>query len=89
MPGPELEYTMTIHRVHAEPLRFKLRRTADQMRNAGAAIENGLTAHYLGLILEGKLIVVPAHQIAQIEIEPAPKALIAHVIQDAEPYSAS
>jgi len=85
MPTPELEHTMTIHRVDGDPLRFKLRRTADEIRNAGAAIEKGLAANYLGVVLEGKLIVVPAHQIAGIEIEPAPKVLIAHVIKDAEP----
>jgi len=85
MPTPQLEHTMTIHRVGSDPLRFKLRRTADDIRNAGAAIENGLAANYLGVVLEGKLIVVPAHQIAGIEIDPAPKVLVAHVIKDAEP----
>jgi len=85
MPMPQLEHTMTIHRVDADPLRFKLRRTADEIRNAGAAIENGLAANYLGVVLDGKLIVVPSHQIAGIEIDPAPKVLIAHVIANAEP----
>ena len=85
MPSPQLEYTMTIHRVDADPLRFKLRRTIDEMRNAGAAIENGLASNYLGVVLEGKLIVVPSHQIFGIEIDPAPNVLIAHVIKDVEP----
>ena len=85
MPSPEVEYTMTIHRIHADPLRFKLRRTVDEIRNAGTAIENGLAAHYLGVVLDGRLVVVPARQIAGIEIEPAPNVLIAHVIKDVEP----
>jgi hypothetical protein len=85
MPSPQLEYTMTIHRVDADPLRFKLRRSLDEMRNAGAAIENGLASNYLGVVLEGKLIVVPSHQISGIEIDPAPNVLIAHVIKDVEP----
>jgi hypothetical protein len=85
MPSPQVEYTMTIHRVDADPLRFKLRRIADEIRNAGAAIESGLAANYLGVVLEGKLTVIPAHQIAGIEIEPAPNVLIAHVIKDVEP----
>jgi len=85
MPNPQLEYTMTIHRVDSDPLRFKMRRTVDEMRNAGAAIENGLSANYLGVVMEGKLIVVPSHQIAGIEIEPAPNVLVAHVIKDVEP----
>jgi hypothetical protein len=85
MPSPQVEYTMTIHRVDADPLRLKLRRIADEIRNAGAAIESGLAANYLGVVLEGKLTVIPAHQIAGIEIEPAPNVLIAHVIKDVEP----
>jgi hypothetical protein len=85
MPTPQLEYTMTIHRVDADPLRFRLRRTLDEMRNAGAAIENGLASNYLGVVLDGKLTVVPAHRIAGIEIDPAPNVLITHVIKDAEP----
>jgi hypothetical protein len=84
MPSPQLEYTMTIHRVDGDPLKFKMRRTVDEIRNAGAAIESGLAAHYLGVVLDGKLTVVPAHRIAGIEIDPAPNVLIAHVIKDVE-----
>ena len=43
MPSSHLEYTMTIHRIDADPLRFKLRRTADEIRNAGAAIGKPLS----------------------------------------------
>jgi hypothetical protein len=85
MPTPQLEHTITIHRVDGDPLRFKLRRTIDEMRNAGATIENGLSANYLGVVLEGKLIVVPSRRISGIEIDPAPNVLIAHVIKDVEP----
>jgi len=84
MPAPQIEYTMTIHRVNGEPLKFKLRRAVDQIRNAGTAIESGLAANYLGVVLDGKLVVIPSHQIARIEIDPAPNVLIAHVIKDAE-----
>ena len=85
MPSPQLEYTITVHRVDDDPLRFRLRRTVDEMRNAGVTIENGLSANYLGVVLEGKLIIVPARRIASIEIDPAPNVLVAHVIKDAEP----
>ncbi len=64
MHNPQLEYTVTVHRVDDNPLRFKLRLTVDEMRNAGAAIESGLAANYLGVVLDGKLIVVPARRIA-------------------------
>ena len=85
MPSPQLEYTMTIYRVDGDPLRFKMRRTLDEIRNAGTAIESGLAANYLGVVLDGKLTIVPAHRIAGIEIEPAPNVLIAHVIKDIMP----
>ena len=85
MHNPQLEYTVTVHRVDDNPLRFKLRLTVDEMRNAGAAIESGLAANYLGVVLDRKLIVVPARRIAGIEMDPAPNVLVAHVIKDAEP----
>jgi hypothetical protein len=75
---------MTIHRVGADPLRLKLRRSVDELRNIGAAIETGLAANYLGVVLDRKLTIIPAYQIAGIEIEPAPNVLISHVITDAE-----
>jgi hypothetical protein len=84
MPSPTVEYTMTIHRVSGQPLRFKLRRSAEQIRNAGSAIENGLAAHYLGVVQENKLTIVPSHQITSVEIDPAPDVFIQHVIRDAE-----
>ena len=80
-----VEYTLTIHRVTGESLRFKLRRTPEQIRNAGSALENGLAAHYLGVVQGNKLTIVPAHQIAGLEIDPAPEVFIQHVIKDAEP----
>jgi hypothetical protein len=85
MPSPQLQYTMTIHRVNGDPLRFNMVRSLDQLRNAGTVIENGLSASYLGVVLDGRLRIVPAHQIAEIEIDPAPNALIAHVIKDVTP----
>ena len=84
MATAPLEYKMTIHRVTGDPLRLKLYRTAEDVRNAGSAIENGMAGNYLGVVLDGKLTIIPAHQITQIEIEPAPKTMVAHVIKRAE-----
>jgi hypothetical protein len=85
MADPTTEYTLTINRVTGGPLRFKLQRTAEQIRNAGSAIEKGLAANYIGAIHQGKLIIVPGHQVASVEIDPAPKVFIQHVIKDGEP----
>lgn len=85
MPDRTVEYSLTIRRVSGEPLRFKLRRTAQQIRNAGTAIEKGLAAHYLGVVQGNKLTILPAHQISAVEIDPAPDVFIQYVIKDAEP----
>ena len=84
MPSPTSEYTMTINRVTGDPLRFKLRRSTEQIRNVGSAIENGMAANYIGVVQEGKLLIIPRHQIASIEIDPAPKVIVHNVIKDAE-----
>jgi hypothetical protein len=84
MDSLPLEYIMTIHRVTGKPLRLKLRRTAEDVRNAGSAIENGMAGNYLGVVLGGKLTIIPAHQIVEIQIDPAPKTMIGHVIKHAE-----
>ncbi len=84
MTTPQVEFQFTVHRVDADPLRFKVRRSIDELRNAGSNIEKGLAANYFGVVLNDKLLIVPAHRVAAIEIEPAPKALIAHVIRDVE-----
>jgi hypothetical protein len=43
------------------------------------------TFNWPRVVQNGKLTIVPAQQIASIEIKPAPKLLIAHVIKDIEP----
>lgn len=85
MTNTYAELTVTIRRVSGEPLRFKIKRTAERMRSAGSMIEHALKAHYFGVELDGKLIIVPMSQIVGIEIAPAPKTMIAHVLKDAEP----
>ena len=82
-PKPTTEFTLTIYRTQGDPIRFKITRDVDELRNVGSAIEDGMSANYLGVELGGKLTIVPTHQITSIDIEPAPHTLIAHVIRDA------
>jgi hypothetical protein len=88
MQSPTVEYNLTIHRVTGKPLRFKLPRTSEQIREAGSAIEKSLAANYIGVIQDNKLVIIPSHQIASVEIDPAPKVFIQHVIKDATARSA-
>ena len=78
---------MTIHLMQGESVKFKLTRGMNELRNAGSSLESGLQAKYVGIELEGKLMIIPSHNVRLIEIEPAPQALIAHVISDAQPVT--
>jgi hypothetical protein len=85
MNEPTKEFTLTIHLVHGEAMRFKLKRTAAEVRNIGTNLESGLKAQYVGVELNGKLVIVPSHNVRLVEVDPAPGVLVAHVIRDATP----
>jgi hypothetical protein len=79
------EFTMTINLIQGDPIRFKIKRTTEEVRNVGTHLESGLQARYFGVELNGKLVIVPFHNIRSIEIDPSPGILVAHVLRDAKP----
>jgi len=80
------EFTFTINLIEGNPIRFKLSRTTAEIRNAGSRLESALQARYFGVELNGKLVIVPFHNIRSIEIDPVvPGVLVAHVLTDAKP----
>ena len=81
------ESTISIHLVSGDPVIFKIEATDDRVRNAGTRIERSMNANYIGVELDGKLIIIPTNNIQKIEISPAPTALISHVIKDAKSVS--
>jgi hypothetical protein len=81
MKENKITYQVAIHLVQGEPIRFTVSLTAEQFRNLGANIEKAMTARYLGLELDNRLRLLPSHNIREIEISPAPQALIANVIR--------
>lgn len=83
-PGA-LVYKVTIHLMEGDPIRFQAELGLDEIRNLGGEIETAMEAKYLGVQLPGRLRLIPSHNIREIEIEPAPNVLIAHVIHRAEP----
>ncbi len=85
MNEPVKEFTMTIHLNQGDPIKFKLVRTVAQLRNVAANLEGGLQARYFGVELNGKLVIVPFHNIRSVEIDPAPAGIISHVLRDANP----
>ena len=78
-----LEVTVEVNLVHGEQLTFTLERDEKQLRNAGSNIENTMKSNYVGVELEDRLVLIPAQNIATIEISPAPRLLIQHVIKGA------
>ena len=75
------EVSLKVNLVHGEQLTFTVERDEEQLRNAGTNIENGMKSNYLGVELEDCLTLIPMHNIATIEISPAPKVLIQHVVK--------
>jgi hypothetical protein len=87
MNPPAIVYKVTIHLVEGEPVRFQSELGVDEMRNLGAQIEEAMNANYLGVPQQGCLRLIPSHNIREIQIEPSPNVLIAHVIRGAEPVT--
>jgi hypothetical protein len=81
------DITFSVHLISGDPIVFKIDATQDRQRNAGARIEQGMNANYIGVELDGKLIIIPTNNIQKIEISPAPTALISHVVKNAKSVS--
>ena len=69
--------------VHGGELEFVIERTEEELRNTGSNIEKSMKANYIGVELDDKLTLIPAHNVASVEISPAPRVLIQHVITGA------
>ena len=80
-----VEMTCTVHCVSGEAISFKIEADADRQRNAASRIESFMESKYFGVEMDGKLSLIPMHNIKSVEISPAPKSLVAHVIKDAKP----
>jgi len=76
--------TMRWNLIHGEPIVFKGEITEERRRNLGANIEKAMAGSYVGVELEGKLTIIPLHNIKSIEIDPAPAILIKSVVVDVE-----
>ena len=75
------EITVSVHLNSGDPIIFKLDDTDDRQMNAASRIEREMSAKYVGVDLDGKLILIPTSSIQKIEISPAPEAMIANVVR--------
>ncbi len=78
------EITVSVHLNSGEPIVFKLDDNDDRQMNAASRIEREMNANYVGVELDGKLILIPTSSIQKIEISPAPEAMIANVVKGAK-----
>ena len=78
------EITISIHLLLGDPIVFKIEANEDRQRNAGARIEHSMNANYIGVELDGKLVIIPTNNIQKVEISPAPAAIISNIIKGAK-----
>ncbi len=68
--------------IHVAPVTVVTEADDTRLRNMAGNIEQGMSANYLGLEIEGTLHLFPQHSIRAIEISPAPKTAMKHVVRD-------
>jgi hypothetical protein len=81
------EITISIQLLSGDPIVFSIEADEDRQRNAGARIESSMAGNYIGVELDGKLVIIPTSNIQKIEILPAPTGLISHVVKGAKSES--
>ena len=80
------ELTMTLNLVHGDPIRCKVIVDKVRRRNLAGNIEVAMSSSYLGVILNGKLTLVPTSNLKTVELEPIEEMmLLKGVVTDAQP----
>jgi hypothetical protein len=75
--------TMTIYRIHGEPLTFEIQMTAAKEMGLSGDIEQGLSRAALAIEANGTLYVIPYSNIEHIEFTPAPEILPIFIMRNA------
>ena len=78
------ELNITIHLIHGEPIKLRGQRNMEEIMNIGTGIERAMDAKYLCVELDGKLMVIPDHNIKWVEISPVPDLPIKWMIRNVE-----
>lgn len=74
------EVRLTVYFCNGQKLSYRAEVRQDQVENAGSRIENVLKGNYFGPQVGGKLVIIPLSGIQRVEIDPAPDAMISHVM---------
>ena len=77
-------YTITIHLIHGDPIKFEVRLSEAKEFGLGDDIEKSLTRISMAVELDGKLFVIPYSNIKYLECDPAPSVLPLTIIHGAK-----
>jgi len=78
--------TMTLNLIHGDPIRCQIVVDKVRRRNLAGNIESAMSSSYLGVVLNGKLTLVPTSNLESVEIEPITEmGLLKGVVTDAKP----
>jgi hypothetical protein len=78
--------TMTLNLIHGDPIRFCVDVDKVRKRNLASNIEAAMSSSYLGVVLNGKLSLVPTSNLESVELEPIEEmVLLKGVVTDAKP----
>jgi hypothetical protein len=75
--------TMTVYRIHGEPLTFEIQLTAAKEMGLSGDIEQGLSRSALAIESDGTLYVIPYSNIEHVEFTPAPEILPIFIMRNA------
>ena len=60
------EAIIRVNMVHGGELEFVIERSEEELRNTGTNIEKSMKANYIGVELDNRLTLIPAHNIASL-----------------------
>jgi hypothetical protein len=78
----ENEFTITIHLIHGEPIKFKARVTDAELATKADDIEYLLKRYALAMEVDKRLLIVPYSNIRYIEVFPSPPQLPVFIIKN-------
>ncbi len=76
--------TITIHRIHGDPLKFEVELTAAKEMGLSGDIEQALSRSAMAIEADGTLYIIPYSNIEHIECTPTPEILPIFIMRNAK-----
>jgi len=78
----ENEFTITIHLIHGDPIKFKASVSDTELAIKADDIEYMLNRYALGVEVDKKFLIIPYNNIKYIEVFPSPPRLPVFMIKN-------